>query len=46
MAKWDNEKLDKDIEDSEKKNKTPPVPVTTSKRKLTHEETIRRYDRG
>ncbi len=46
MAKWDDKKLDKDIDDSEKKNETPPVPVTTPKRKLTHEETIRRYDRG
>lgn len=46
MAKWDNEKLDKDIEDAEKKNKTSPVPVTSPKIKLTREETIRRYDRG
>ncbi len=46
MVKWDDKKLDKDIENAEKKSDKPPVPVTTPKRTLTHEETIRRYDRG
>jgi hypothetical protein len=46
MAKWDNKKLETDIEDAKKKDDDPPVPVTTPKRKLTREETIRRYDRG
>jgi hypothetical protein len=46
MAKWDNKKLETDIEDAKKKDDNPPVPVTTPKHKLTHEETIRRYDRG
>jgi hypothetical protein len=46
MAKWNNEKLDKDIENAEKTGEEPPVPVVTKPPKLSHEETIRRYDRG
>ena len=45
MAKWDFEKLDKEIKKAEKKGEEPPVPVPTAP-KLTYTETLRRYDKG
>lgn len=44
MAKWDSEKLEKAIKEAETKNEESPVPV--SARKITLEETYRRYDKG
>lgn len=44
MAKWDSEKLDEAVKKAESKNEEAPVPV--SARKITLEETYRRYDKG
>jgi hypothetical protein len=46
MAKWDSKKLDKDMKEAEKNGDEPPVPVPTPSPKMSHEEKLRRYDRG
>ena len=44
MAKWDNKKLEEELEKAKEDNIDPPVPVRTSK--LSYEETKRRYEKG
>ena len=46
MAKWDSKKLNKAMKETEKNGDEPPVPVPTPSPKMTHEEKLRRYDRG
>lgn len=44
MAKWDSEKLEKEIKKVADDKTEAVVPVRTPK--LSKEETLRRYDRG
>lgn len=44
MAKWDSEKLEKEIKKAADDKTEAAVPVRTPK--LSKEETLRRYDRG
>lgn len=43
MAKWDSEKLTKEMEQAENDGKPPPVPVPTP---ISYEESRRRYEKG
>lgn len=47
MAKWDFEKIEKEIKKAEEENRQPILPVRSEKPfKLSKEETIRRYEKG
>lgn len=45
MAKWDTDRLAKEMETAEEKGTPPPVPVRTDP-KMSYEEKQRRYEKG
>jgi hypothetical protein len=44
MAKWDAEKLDEALKKAIAEKRDLPVPVST--KKVSHEDTLRRYEKG